>query len=95
MDKVRESLTCFATFLNEKALAFLMFHDKNEVCFFFWLLSFLTHETFSDINYTLDNIIFNLLFRRYNYRYWTSWYGIPAAGWNAGDNGEHYLNMKG
>ncbi|XP_068679238.1 mucin-like protein isoform X1 [Montipora foliosa] len=28
--------------------------------------------------------------------YWANWYGIPVAGWNAGDNQRHnYLNMEG
>ncbi|XP_022805810.1 mucin-like protein [Stylophora pistillata] len=30
-----------------------------------------------------------------NYRYWTYFYGLPVAGWNAGDDGEHFENLKG
>jgi len=29
------------------------------------------------------------------YRYYTGVYGIPVAGWNAGDNGQNKLNIKG
>ena len=32
---------------------------------------------------------------RNNYRYWTSYYGLPVAGWNAGNGGENYFNIKG
>ena len=47
-DKVGKGLTCCGTFLSGKVLA-----DEIIVCFFFWLLTFLTYETFSDINYAL------------------------------------------
>ena len=33
--------------------------------------------------------------RRNNYRYWTNYYGLPVAGWNAGNDGKDYINMKG
>ena len=29
------------------------------------------------------------------YRYWTGYYGLPVAGWNAGGDGRNYLNIKG
>ena len=32
-------------------------------------------------------------FRRY-YRYWTRYYGLPVAGWNAGNDGKDYYNHK-
>ena len=32
---------------------------------------------------------------RANYRYWTWYYGLPVAGWNAGNDGKNYLNIKG
>ena len=28
------------------------------------------------------------------YRYWTSYYGLPVAGWNAGDDGKDYHNHE-
>ena len=48
--------------MSGKVLACFNVHDEITVCFFFWLLTFLTYEMFSDINYTLLSIIFNLLF---------------------------------
>lgn len=42
---------------------------------------------------TLTSFIVNS-YRRY-YRYWTGYYGLPVAGWNAGDDGKSYLNIKG
>jgi len=28
------------------------------------------------------------------YRYWTGYYGLPVAGWNAGNDGKNYHNHK-
>ena len=30
-----------------------------------------------------------------DYRYWTGYYGLPVAGWNAGNDGQDYLNIEG
>ena len=29
------------------------------------------------------------------YRYWTSYYGLPVAGWNTGNDGKDYYNHEG
>jgi len=31
---------------------------------------------------------------RDDYRYWTSYYGLPVAGWNAGNDGKDYHNHE-
>jgi len=36
----------------------------------------------------------NLYSCRDNYRYWTGYYGLPVAGWNAGNDGKNYYNDK-
>ena len=43
---------------------------------------------------TLTLLIVVDLCRAY-YRYWTWYYGLPVAGWNAGNDGKNYLNIKG
>ena len=35
-----------------------------------------------------------LIFFREYYRYWTSYYGLPVAGWNAGNDGKDYYNHE-
>ena len=57
-----------------------------------------------DDNTDIFLLLFKLLFlilvlrnfdscREY-YSYWTGYYGLPVAGWNAGNDGKDYYNHK-
>ncbi|XP_078366622.1 mucin-like protein [Oculina patagonica] len=52
-------------------------------------------NTFLMYNYPHGGIQWVVPANRENYRYWTGYYGLPVAGWNAGDDGKSYLNIKG
>ncbi|XP_078368612.1 mucin-like protein [Oculina patagonica] len=51
-------------------------------------------NTFLMYNYPYGGIQWVVPADRKYYRYWTNYYGLPVAGWNAGDNGQNYHNHK-
>ncbi|XP_058949574.2 mucin-like protein isoform X2 [Pocillopora verrucosa] len=52
-------------------------------------------NTFLMYNYPHNGIQWVVPADHSDYRYWTGYYGLPTAGWNAGNDGQDYLNIKG
>ena len=57
-------------------------------------LQWIIFNYFHGLIWRLKLLIVVDLWRAY-YRYWTGYYGLPVAGWNAGGDGRNYLNIKG
>ena len=93
--KIKTSTSIF----DQKVILFLDFESNYIDLYLFFTLKRPLIGTAAKLGFvlavTLVESLTSVYVLRAYWEYWTQSYGLPVAGWNAGDNGQNYKNMKG